>query len=129
MVPDDVDLPLGPACAGGGTGCQDLDAEVVVPCERDRIRVQRNGIRTFGIPAWARILPSSPRSACAWAPGMNLEPAVRTRQFIGNDADLFRDPGPGFVQVELHTLVVASGSVLLDQPFMDDGTLGRGFRP
>jgi hypothetical protein len=62
-------------------------------------------------------------------PGDDLEPAVQTRQFIGSDAELFRDPGPGFMQVKLHTLVVAGETVLLDQPFMDDGTLDRDFRP
>ncbi|MDQ0408757.1 hypothetical protein J2S50_007389 [Streptomyces sp. DSM 40167] len=61
--------------------------------------------------------------------GNDREPAVQAGQFIGSDAELFRDPGPGFLQVELHPLVVSDETVFLDQPFMDDGTLDRDFRP
>jgi hypothetical protein len=35
----------------------------------------------------------------------------------------------GFLQIELHALIVAGETVLLDQPFVDDSTLDRDLRP
>ncbi|GHD49659.1 hypothetical protein GCM10010335_59380 [Streptomyces galbus] len=52
----------------------------------------------------------------------DLEPAVQTHKFTGSDTQFLRDSGPGFLQMELHPLVVAGQSVLLDQPLADDHT-------
>jgi hypothetical protein len=42
VVPHDGDLSLDPAFAGGPVRCEDIDVEVVVPGERDRLGVQRH---------------------------------------------------------------------------------------
>jgi hypothetical protein len=51
--------------------------------------------------------------------GDDLEPTVQTREFARADAQLVRDPGPGFLQIDLDALVVAGEAVLLDQTLVD----------
>ena len=57
MVADDLDLPLDPALAGGPVGGQDVDVEVVVAGERDRLRVQRHRLARGDVPADDRLGP------------------------------------------------------------------------
>lgn len=54
--------------------------------------------------------------------GNDLEPAVQTRKFTGSGAQFLRDPGSGFLQIELDPLVVAGECILLDQPLVDHRT-------
>ncbi|CAM5292279.1 hypothetical protein STENM327S_01305 [Streptomyces tendae] len=59
----------------------------------------------------------------------DLEPPVQTRQLARADAQFVRDPGPGFLQVELHPLVVDRDSVVLDQALMDHFSLEQDLGP
>ncbi|RPK93802.1 hypothetical protein EES46_04975 [Streptomyces sp. ADI98-10] len=59
----------------------------------------------------------------------DLEPTVQTRQFAWADTPFLRDPGPGFLQVELHPLIVDRDAVLLGQALVDHSSFEHDLGP
>lgn len=59
----------------------------------------------------------------------HLETAVHVRQLIRRDAEFLGNPGPGFLDVALGSLVVAGEPVLRRKPLVDHGGLHQDLRP
>lgn len=57
MIADDQDLALNPSFPGRAIGGQDVDVEVVVPCESHRFRMQRNRLTRSDVATDNRLGP------------------------------------------------------------------------